>query len=318
MRFIGLCLSLLLLPFSGHAAEQTQLQLDRTNPHNQTLGELVFKGAVIIPSAPVRVGGLSALVVSKSQQELLALSDFGRLYRLQLKWSPEWQLVAAVPDAGQMLLDENGKAPPTRKRFDSESFVKVADGWLVGYERDHRIEQYQGSNFPEGTPHPLPMPAGLAALPRNSGLEALGAWPDGHILGVAEAALADGTHPAYLWTENAWRPLAFRGADGFNPSDLTMLPNGDVLLLERGFNLFYGFRARLVYIKKNDIFSQKIFSGREIAVFESPYLTENFEGIAVEPIGTEKHDRIRLYVVSDNNMNAGQETILAAFELMLP
>jgi len=292
-------------------AQAQLLQLDRTDASRTQLGALTFRGAYVIPSDATKIGGLSALAV-QDETHILALTDNAQLYRLTLQWDAQGNLHRVTNGPGTPLLDENGLPPRNRARFDSESLTRTTDGWLVGYERDHRIERYKNMDgVPSGRPTPMPAAPGWASLPRNLGLEAMTHLQDGRVLAFAEAGDANDLHQAWLWQDSNWQTLSYQAAPGLQPSDMALLPNGDVLVLERGFNFLFGFRARLVLVRQADIKAGTTLSGPAWAVLESPVLNENFEGVAVRkmPDGV-----IRIFIVSDNNFNAAQQTILAVFD----
>ena len=308
-----LAILLLLCLFALPAAAQ-QLQLDRTNAANATVGQLAFLGAVVVPPGLDRLGGLSAISLDKDGKTLTALSDSGRVFQGQLRWA-DGHLVGVSFDHGRRLLDEDGKPVRTRARYDSEALTALQEGggWLIGFERDHRIERYASWTT---APVPLAAPPGLGGLPRNEGLEALTQLEDGSILAIAEAAGPDGAHQAWLYKEGAWQGMTYQSAPGLKPVDLGILPGGDVAVLERGFNLFYGFRTRIARIALRDMVPGAALAAATLAQLENPLLTENFEGMAI--LNDPDQSVATLLIVSDNNFNAAQQTILAAFELNSP
>lgn len=313
-RLLGLALAGLLLTPTLAAAEQVQLQLNRRDSTINKVGELTFLGAVVIPPGEDRVGGLSSMYMGDDYRTLYFQADDGRFYSARARWDAA-RLIGTRFDKGELLLDENGRKPTSRARFDAEAITRLPDGdWLVGYERDHRIERYKDNNGrPSGAPEPMPTPPGLLDLPRNEGVEALTAFRDGRILAIAEAQ-REGASPAWLWQEGHWEKLSYQPKPGFVPTDATSLADGSVLVLERSLNILYGFRTRIVYVQAAQIVAGAVLKGRELALMESPNLTENFEGIHAfaGPDG-----KTRFLIVSDNNFNALQQTILAAFELNL-
>ena len=299
----------LLCLFALPAAAQ-QLQLDRTNAANATVGQLSFLGAVVVPPGPDRLGGLSAISLDKDGKTLTALSDSGRVFQGQLRWA-DGHLVGVSFDHGRRLLDEDGKPVRTRARYDSEALTALqGGGWLLGFERDHRIERYASWTT---APVPLAAPPGLGDLPRNEGLEALTQLEDGSIFTIAEAAGPDGAHQAWLYKEWAWQGMTYQSTPGLKPVDLVLLPGGDAAVLERGFNLFHGFRTRIARIARHDMIPGAALAAATLAQLENPLLTENFEGMAV--LNDPDRGVVTFLIVSDNNFNAAQQTILAAFEL---
>jgi hypothetical protein len=102
--------------------------------------------------------------------------------------------------------------------------------------------------------------------------------------------------------------------EGYRPSDAARLPDGDILLLERRFQRIGGFGARLSRIVKDDIRPGARLRGKEIARFERPYITENFEGVAVT-LDPSLPDTWRVYLVSDDNYHPMQRTLLLMFRM---
>ncbi len=321
MRFLSLPLLLAGVLLSATAfADDLSLPLDRTDKTRTTVGALTFKGAVVIPPDKEKVGGLSGLWVLDEGRKINALSDTGRVFQLSLSWSADGMLQGVTSARQPMLRDEDGSMPKSKTRGDSESITRLPDGsWLVGFERDHRIERFadqQGQ--PAGSPVPWPQPPDLSKLPRNDGLEALTILPGNGLLAIAEYKGNDGLNPAWQWMQTpkgpAWVKRSYMAQSGFLPVDAALLPSGDVLVLERGFSLFFGFRSRIARVPKAAFFSNQPLEGETLAMLESPLITENFEGLAVLPQGGGK---ALLFLVSDNNLNAAQQTILAVFELKL-
>ena len=92
----------------------------------------------------------------------------------------------------------------------------------------------------------------------------------------------------------------------------TILPDGDLVVVERRASILGGFGARIVRVPGASIEAGAELSGTELAVLEPPVTTDNFEGISVvaTPDG-----RTLLYLVSDDNLWGFQRTLLMMFEI---
>jgi hypothetical protein len=105
----------------------------------------------------------------------------------------------------------------------------------------HRIGAYDltGKGFKAKFQNLNP-PKEIAKGPRNGELESVGYFTNGSLKGyylaVAESNLnAQGYTKAWAW--NGKRNFAFsiRQIENYNITDLAMLPNGDILLLQRSY-----------------------------------------------------------------------------------
>ena len=214
------------------------------------------------------------------------------------------------------LLDIDGTKVKGNRR-DSEGLALLPDGrWAVSFERWHRIELYPANPAGPVTPPlpKLPRPPGVQSAEGNSGLEAVTALPDGRLLVLEEGLEENAGHSrAWLGGANGWASLSYRGKAPYRPTDAATLPNGDVVVLERRASILGGFGARIVRIPAADIQPGAELSGTELAVFEQPVTTDNYEGISAvrQPDG-----KVMLYVVSDDNFWGFQRTLLLMFEIL--
>ena len=106
--------------------------------------------------------------------------------------------------------------------------------------------------------------------------------------------------------------LNYRLTPPFEPTGAALLPDGDVLVLERSFSLLGGIVVRLVRVAPGDLVPGLLVVGREVARLQPPLTVDNFEGVAARrgPAG-----ETLIYLVSDNNFSALQRTLLLMFEL---
>ena len=296
-------------PISIFTAEQPE----------SSVGKLEFRGGIVLRASDRRFGGLSGLRVSADGARLTAISDHGYWLTATLAYDSRGFLTAAGDAAIGALTAENGRPLTENRAGDAESLERVRGGWLVGFEHAHRIAFYRdtGSIAERSNPFsraaPFPAPPGLAAAPPNEGLESLATLPDGRLLALTEGlATAAGDLRGWVFESGGWRTLSYVRTGLFQPSDAVALPNGDVLVLERRFTYIGGFGSRIVRLRYVDIAPEARLEGEEIALIERPLVTENFEGIAVRAAA---NGQTLLYIVSDDNYQSLQKTLLFMFAL---
>ena len=105
--------------------------------------------------------------------------------------------------------------------------------------------------------------------------------------------------------------LSYFPPKGFRVTDCAVLDNGDVLVLERRYVPLGIWSARLTLVDGKNIQLGSKLRGRELLRLEQPLAVDNFEGIAVQQ--TSKGTMI--YIVSDDNYNPFQQTLLIQFLL---
>jgi hypothetical protein len=267
--------------------------------------------------APARLGfgGLSGLHLAPDLT-LTAISDLAHFAEFTLTLDAELRPVGLALRRAGRLGDGAGRPLARGHTGDAEALARLPDGtWLVGFERWHRIRRYRDLGGPGLY---VAAPPGLQRAPSNAGLESLAVLRDGRWLALAEdLALPDrpGLTAAWLGRPGAWVPLAWRPEEGMWPVDAAPLPDGGALVLERGFSLFRGFSGRLVRVSAAALAEPAqgtLLASEEILRFASPLPVENYEGVAAASY----QGRQLVAVVSDDNGNGLQRTLLLLFELL--
>jgi len=165
------------------------------------------------------------------------------------------------------------------------------------------VQSYGADPAFGGPARPLPSPPGVGACGRNGGLETMADTADGRRLLVCETRRgASSTVPAWVGRGQAWTPreypLTFEGGwagEPFRPTGAALLPDGDLLVLERRFPPI---GARLVRLARASLESAGPLAPREIARFESPLTLDNFEGVEAR---RDAAGRTLVYLLSDDN-----------------
>jgi hypothetical protein len=296
--------------------------LHPSNPEQQTAGPLRFRGGLWLRSADPRFGGLSDLRVAPDGAGLLAVSDCGHGLVGTLVHDPGGDLVDLKGVRLVELTGLDGK-PLVGVEGDAESLAYEADdGLLIGFEKVPRIWRYARVPPFGGPPEPRPTPPFGEACPSNRGLETMVRLDDGRLFMACEADGREATR-AWVgrgddWTARTY-PLTANGPGGvFRPSAAALLPDGDVLVLERRFPPL---EVRLARLAKADLEGTGPLVPAEIVRLAPPQSVDNFEGIDVrrDPTGA-----TLVYLISDDNgctKRVGvvpsrlQRTLLLLFEL---
>ena len=298
--------------------ETRPVALDAADPERRRLGDLVYLGGLELSSADGRFGGLSGLSIAADGGYMLAVSDRGQWVGARLIHDGAGVLIG-IGEAEIMPLGDRDGNPLRGLLGDAEDIVALAGGgYAVSFERRHRILIYPSYPFAPGNNRgkPLSTPQTLATAPGNKGIEALAEIEPGRLLALTEGMFS-GPDRLQGWIistrEAPAESLIYAIEGGFRPTALAKLPGGDMLALERAFSLAGGFRVRLMRIERAAIAPGATLRGREIARFGGALTVDNFEGLAVR---RDARGRLLVYLISDDNFNGFQRTLLMQFEMV--
>ncbi len=297
------------------------VQLSPDDPAVDQVGKLGWRGGIALSSPERRFGGVSDLRFDAGCGRFLAVSDTGA-----------WLIFAPVEDNGRLLgitagsiapiRDERGNTPARKADGDSEAIAITRDGNShVWFERDNRAQTYPGISA--CTPESLAQaaagtlrPAAIARWPANGGPEAADRFWDGQFI-LAEAQTdGEGRHVGHLLdARGAVRAdVTIRLPPDFQPTGLAQLGEDadgvTYLLLLRRFSPLSG--VAVIVMRVTVPAEGGEVEGEEIARLRPPLSVDNMEGIAVRKEG----GRTMVYLVSDNNFNMLQRTLLMKFELL--
>lgn len=298
---------------------------DTQHPEHSRFGPLRFLGGLQIESADKRFGGLSGIEISPDGRTVLLVSDIGDLFTATVDYAGD--APAGFSDMTvRRLLGEDGHPLGKKYGSDAESLRArdgsgLSDDILIGFERDNRVLGYRiGKGGDLSPPTRLALPGQVADLPYNKGLEGIAVIPDGApnggaVVAFAESARDDGSSviPGWLVAGGKPRDLGLRRTDGFDLTDVVALPSGDLIVLERRFNILMGIAMRIRRLRADDLDGPQPMAGEVLFTAGMAYTVDNMEGIAVH------HDaagRTVLTIVSDDNFSALQRTLLLQFELV--
>lgn len=284
------------------------LDLDPAHPGPRRLGELIFLEAWELGSGNGDFGGISGLTALPDGR-FVGVSDAGTLigFGLTNNDRTDSPFIAPLPGAG-------GPEKNYRDR-DSEGITHDPSNgqFWVSYEAKHAIRRFSRS-FTRS--NGIARPAEMQNWPSNKGAETIARLLDGRFIVIAES-LEDGVHQGLLFSGDPVEAgtsitrFSYRPPAGYRVTDGTMLPDGRMLFLHRLVGLPSGFAAKLAVVDIGNIAKGVRLKGRIIATIATPLLVDNMEGLAV---AYEGQDTI-VWLISDNNFNFWQRTLLMKFRL---
>jgi hypothetical protein len=297
--------------------QTTRVALKPNDPGQRNVGKLHFRGGLVLESSDPRFGGLSGLVVSADGKSVLAVSDVAYWISFKLYYRD-----------GDLVGADNAQLWPMRgldgadmhfKQGDAESLTALSTRGpggdvAVGFERDARIWRYAfGTKHGDALPTPVQTPPALKTVRRNKGIEALARLRDGRLLAITEATLDEaGNMIGWILDGPNSTSISYKRHDDYDLSDLCILPDGDALALERRFSLPEGLFMRLRRIPATSIKPGAVLDGPVIAALDPTYTIDNMEGVAARK---GRHGETLIYVISDDNYNRLERTVLLVFAL---
>lgn len=285
------------------------LQFDPAHPGPRRAGDLIFLGAWQLGSDNEDFGGISGLA-ALADGRFVGVSDAGTLigFGLTNDNRADRPFIAPLPDSGG--------PDATYEDRDSEGITHDPDSgqFWVSYEQSHAIRRFSRS-FARMTG--IARPSEMQDWPDNKGAECLVRLADGRFIAIAESLEDDGTHQALLFSGDPIEKgtdiarFAYRPPEGYRVTDGVQLPDGRLILLNRWVGLPNGFAAKLAIVNPDSIVKGELVRGKVMAILAAPLLIDNMEGITV----TRDDDDIIIWLISDNNFNIFQRTLLMKFRL---
>ena len=290
--------------------------LNPADPSQRKIGGLRYRGGLVLTSTSPRFGGLSSMRLSEEGSRVTFISDEGSWLTARLLHDEHGDLVGLSEAEMGRLLDLNGRPLEEKEAADAESLALMPDGsMVVGFEHQHRMWRYPATaGRPDGKPTVVPPPAGIEQAPANGGIEALVAWDNGGLLALTEYWVFGQVIRGWVGGPDRWHPLGYRFDGAFRPSDLTRLPSGDILVLERAYNPQRAIVAiRFRRVARKAVKGEAQLTSQLVAELGPPLTVDNLEGIDAL---RGKNGETFVYVVSDNNFRPGdQRTLLLMFSL---
>ncbi|GAB4350695.1 MAG: esterase-like activity of phytase family protein [Oricola sp.] len=316
--------ALLFAPAAGAAPETLPVDVTarpidnfRIGFDRQRFGKLEFAGGLELTGSVRHFGALSALHVFDDQAHMLAVADTGFWLKAQIERDDTGR-ATGLSGAAMWEMTEFG---PGKWETDAEGLTMAGDTVYVSFERDHRIAEYAfgDDGYPQLQRQYRP-PVPLRELRTNRGFETVTLAPattpfPGALVGVSEKSLdRNGNIMAFVRKpDGSHFEFSVRRTGEFDITDGQFLPGGDLVLLERRFNVVDGVAMRLRRIAGGTIAAGATVDGEVLLEANLLYQIDNMEGlsITVDPDGTP-----RLTLVSDDNHSILQRNLLLEFRLV--
>jgi hypothetical protein len=297
-------------------------KIEHFDPRDAThvrYGALEFRSGLVLTSPFRGFGGLSALRLDKKGEHFIALSDKANWFTGRFTYRGK-ALTGLADVKSAPILGSDGKKITTRGWFDTESLAFDGTTAYVGLERVNQILRF---DFSKGgiraRGEPVPVPAGIDKLPFNKGLESLVFVPKGQPLAGALIAISErGLDPAgniigFLIGGPAPGQFAVKRTKNFDVSDATLLPSGDLLLLERKFSVLEGVGIRIRRIPAGTVLPDALIDGPTVFEVDLGYEIDNMEGIDTH---VAENGETVVTMISDDNFSMIQRTLLLQFTLV--
>lgn len=289
----------------------------RIGTNQERFGPLEFAGGLEMNGSSRHFGAISGLQLFDDQSRFLAVADTGFFVTGRIERDDDRHPTGL----SSVVMRHMGAATKEKWKTDAEGLTVRGDIAHVSFEREHRISDYRlsGDDAPvllRTAPPPVPM----RELRANRGFETVAVAPAASpladaLVGITEMSLDANRNIMAFVRKPDGKSFQFsvRRSDEFDITDGDFLPDGDMILLERRFNISDGVAMRLRRISSGDIVEGATVDGEVLLEADLFYQIDNMEGlsITVDPDGTP-----RLTIVSDDNHSLLQRNLLLEFRLV--
>lgn len=297
---------------------------DNRDPTRVRFGALEFRGGLELTSNSSAFGGISGLLMP-DHDHLVAITDRGSWLKARLVYR-DGRLDGLADAEMAPLLGANGAPLAAQKAHDVESITRIGDAVFVGIERVERIVRFAyGKDGFAARGQDIHVPRDFASFDKNASLECLTAPPSGQphagkLVVVTERSLdAAGNHRSFVLDPGAKDGNAdvlrftVRRSDDFDVTDCTVLPPGDLLILERRYSPARGVAMRMRRLPLAAIQDGALVDGPTLIEADLGYQIDNMEGIAVTRNAA---GETIVTVVSDDNFSPIQRNLILQFALV--
>ena len=295
----------------GTAVELKSIKINLfpTDLENISLNKLKFVSGIEIKSNHPDFGGLSGLIINEDKS-LIAVGDQGIWLTGKIKINENGKLVEIINGRlGHLKGNENNPLYKLGKSYtDAESIEPYNNKFVVSFERNHRILIFNDIFLHSEIFYDR---IKYLDLPDNGGIEAMAPLKNNSIFLLSENLIhPDDKIAGYLLSDNKLKKVYVKKNGSFKPTDMSNLPDGNILLLERSFSPVRGVSARISVIKYEDLKPNSVILPFTLDTLKPPMVVDNFEGISFLKLNDGGY---YIFILSDDNFNFLQKTLLYQF-----
>ncbi|TPE61089.1 hypothetical protein FJQ54_09330 [Sandaracinobacter neustonicus] len=309
-------------PVTPIEVQAKAIPLSNADPAQDRVGRLRYMGGLVLSANNMRFGGISDMLWEPECNRLLAVTDAGSWVILEPR-EQDGRLTGVSAGWIAPIKGPDGMPPVTKSGADAEGVTRTTDGrtW-VSYEQAHRLERFADVSGcrPESldsTPDRRWVLPAMAGWPENGGAEAIAA-DNGRVVILAEEVSGPGGGILGLSAdpEAGVQQFGWQAPKGYAPTAIGRLDDGadGFVVLHRRFTPIEGVSAVISQgrIPADPAKLPELVQSTELARLRPPLNVDNMEALAIRKEGERRY----LYIMSDNNFNALQRTLLLKFELL--
>lgn len=295
---------------STRPISQFQIGLDQ-----KMFGPLEFVGGLELTSSSRNLGALSAFRFLKPGSDFIGVADTGFWFFGSIARDSALRPSGVENFRMVQMVDASGNAIEKKWLADAEGLA-VKDGIAtVGFERMHRVAQYQiDPDNMKPALRELDFVVPRNELRQNRGFETVAYSAEkGGLVVVSEKSLdaAGNIFAAIIEGPNKGVFTVKRHGE-FDITDGAFLPDGDLLLLERSFSMASGVKMRMRRIASESIVQGQVADGPVLFEANMGYQIDNMEGLDV---WQRSDGALMVSLISDDNHSILQRNLYLEFIL---
>ncbi|NEJ70247.1 hypothetical protein GR197_06800 [Rhizobium phaseoli] len=291
----------------------------RIGSSQTTFGSLEFLGGLEMVSSKALFGSLSAIRFRPDQKHFVVVLDTGQWLTGSIERDLKGRLSGLSNVEITPMKNIAGRSFEGKGHMDAEGLALDGNRVLVSFEQDHRVDVYPDPGFTDsGAIVTLPILIPRKMLSDNRGIETITVAPassplKGGVVIVSERGLdSDGNRVAAILNSPLKGRFSVARDGSFDITDGAFLPNGDLLLLERRFNMAEGIGMRIRRIKGGDIRPGAVVDGELLLEGNFNSQIDNMEGLdTFQAADGSTH----IILVSDDNHSILQRNLMLEFRL---